>query len=118
MKNINKVSIKKSKSLLSHRKASEKTSITNLTNEQWENCKKHFDYTCAYCGKKPNVLCKDHFIPLTLGGGLTVNNVVPCCQNCNSSKSNRKFNLWYRSTSFYSLKRETKILNYLNSFKE
>lgn len=101
-----------------HRKNFEQNSENTLTASEWENCKKYFDYSCAYCGLKSEVLSKDHFIPLNLGGGLTVTNVVPCCQNCNSSKSNRKFSLWYKNTSFYSYKRELKILDYLRSVKE
>ena len=102
----------------SHRKELEHNSENTLTPSQWENCKKYFDYSCAYCGLKPEVLSKDHFVPLNLGGGLTVTNIVPCCQNCNSSKSNRKFSLWYKNTPFYTYNKELKILVYLKSVKE
>lgn len=104
--------------MISHRKKAEKALTNDLTADQWESCKKYFDYSCAYCGAKPKVLCRDHFVPLNLGGNLTVSNVIPCCQDCNFSKSNRRFDLWYRNTGFYSAKREAKISAYLKLFEE
>lgn len=101
-----------------HRQRCENSSVNELTPEQWENCKKYFDYACAYCGDKSHGLSKDHFISLNLGGGLTVDNVVPCCPRCNSSKSNRKFHLWFKNTPFYSHQRELKIYEYLKTHQD
>lgn len=61
----------------------------DLTDEQWETIKKIFKGKCVYCGKKTMKLTQDHVIPLTLGGSLTLQNIVPACRVCNSRKGNR-----------------------------
>ena len=86
---------------------------TTLSNEQWMTAKQHFDNGCAYCGNELP-LAQDHFIPLSKGGEYTHNNIIPACGVCNSSKSNKDFLEWYRQQQFYSKKRETKVLKYLN----
>ena len=58
----------------------------NLTAGQWNIIKAAYGYRCAYCGKKPKLLTKDHIIPLSKGGGHTANNIVPACRSCNSRK--------------------------------
>jgi len=84
-----------------------------LTNEQWINIKNHFNNTCAYCGKeKP--LAMEHFIPLSKMGELTVNNVIPSCKSCNSSKGVNDFDIWYPKYKYYSRKRELEILKFLH----
>ena len=84
----------------------------NYTWEEWENCKKYFDYKCCYCGEERE-LEQDHFIPLNNGGGYTTDNIVPACKSCNSSKRDRDFFEWYKEKPFYSKEREEKILEYL-----
>lgn len=83
-----------------------------LTNEQWESIKAHFNNRCCYCNKeKP--LTQEHFIPVTKGGEYTINNIIPSCQSCNSSKGNRPFTIWYKAYKSYSKKREKIILKFL-----
>lgn len=46
---------------------------------------------CYYCGKiltEENVT-RDHYIPLVKGGTDDIDNIVPCCQHCNSTKRNQ-----------------------------
>lgn len=45
---------------------------------------------CYYCkGKiKKNKLTLDHMYPETIGGPTIPNNLVPCCEECNSEKNN------------------------------
>lgn len=50
---------------------------------------------CIYCGAKGS-LSKDHLIPLSRGGRDTIENIVPCCRGCNSSKGDRDVLEWYR----------------------
>jgi 5-methylcytosine-specific restriction endonuclease McrA len=86
---------------------------STLTLEQWDNVKQHFNNSCAYCGKeKP--LAQEHFIPLSKGGEYSHNNIIPSCQSCNSSKSNKVFEEWYSKQKYYSNKREQKIYKFLN----
>lgn len=94
-----------------------KTKELNLPNsyclEQWQLTKQYFNKCCAYCGKEI-VLQQDHFIPLSRGGEYTINNIIPACKSCNSSKNDGDFFEWYSRQKFYSKKRESKILRYLN----
>ena len=58
----------------------------NLSYKEWSETLVHFDQQCAYCGSDYEVI--EHFTPLTLGGETSVQNCVPACGSCNSSKSN------------------------------
>lgn len=82
--------------------------------EQWEECKTYFNNKCAYCGKEKK-LEQEHFIPTTEGGNYTVDNIIPACKSCNSSKNNRPFEQWYKEYKYYSKEREKKIYEYLNT---
>ena len=55
---------------------------------------------CAYCLGEGNA--KDHLKPLVKAGMPTgyitaINNLVPCCSRCNSSKGAKNFEEWYLS---------------------
>lgn len=52
-----------------------------------------FQGNCAYCigGKATTV---DHIVPLTKGGTNNIDNLVPCCRSCNSSKGNKFIGDW------------------------
>lgn len=100
------------------REARKKQLPRTLTKAQWEECKNHFRDNqkilhCAYCNKTIKHASLEHFIPLSRGGWLVKNNVLPVCINCNSSKNDRDFFDWYPTKSFYSPEREKKILDYL-----
>lgn len=60
--------------------------IIDLTVAQWNFIKKMYGFRCAYCGKKPKELTKDHIVPLIKGGSHTMDNIVPACRSCNSRK--------------------------------
>ncbi|MDP4158382.1 MAG: HNH endonuclease [Bacillota bacterium] len=96
-----------------HKRVTREKSLPNtLTNEQWEEKRKKFDYKCAYCGKK-SLLHREHFIPISKGGGYTYSNILPACKFCNSSKKDRDFFKWYPQYEHYSHEREGKILEHL-----
>lgn len=57
-----------------------------LTQTDWQRALDYFENRCAYCGSKPERLHREHFIPATMGGGLTPDNIVPACPNCNAKK--------------------------------
>jgi 5-methylcytosine-specific restriction endonuclease McrA len=68
-----------------NRRASDLNHPGALTFEQWMITLSDFDYSCAYCGGKYDVL--EHFIPLTFdNSGTTRTNCVPACNRCNSLK--------------------------------
>ena len=94
------------------RQSRETTLPSTLTKAQWEDTVHYFEDTCAYCGEKTK-LQKDHFIPLTKGGGYTKRNIVPACAHCNASKSNKPFTVWYHGKPFYDERREERILEFV-----
>lgn len=102
----------KSKIYSQKRRAKAKKLESTLTCEQWETIKNCFNNKCAYCGKELP-LAQEHFIPVTKAGNYTLNNIIPACKSCNSSKSNKDFFEWYPKHRHYSKKREKAILSFL-----
>ena len=94
------------------RRTKKRNLLSNLTSEQWINIRSYFNEECSYCGKKLP-LAQEHFIPLTKGGEFTLNNIIPSCKSCNSSKTTKDFFEWYPTYKFYSKKREKNILKFL-----
>lgn len=88
-----------------------------LTGPQWEEIKAIFKGKCAYCGKTSS-LEQEHFIPLSKGGGHTIENIIPACKSCNSSKNNRDFFGWYPLQSFYSKERESFLLKHIEELSK
>jgi 5-methylcytosine-specific restriction endonuclease McrA len=84
-----------------------------LTLEDWETIREKFNNKCAYCGRELK-LEQEHFVSLTNGGEYTINNIIPACKSCNSSKNDKNFFEWYPTYKYYSKKRERFILDYLN----
>lgn len=83
-----------------------------LTEKQWEIAKSYFNDECCYCGKTGK-LTKDHIKPLNDGGELTMTNIIPCCQSCNSSKKDNEMLSWYQKQPFYSKDRVKRIFDYV-----
>lgn len=52
-------------------------------------------FSCFYCGRTPQEdrvkLCLDHLYPLSKGGDTDLNNIVSCCEECNSKKADLVF---------------------------
>jgi 5-methylcytosine-specific restriction endonuclease McrA len=44
-------------------------------------------YTCHYCKGPANTA--DHIIPVSFGGGHEIDNLLPCCKSCNSTRQNK-----------------------------
>ncbi len=61
----------------------------DLTREQWEKRLAQFDGRCAYCEAPWEDI--DHIVPVVRGGGLTLANVLPACDPCNTAKNARAF---------------------------
>lgn len=85
---------------------------STLTIIQWELMKCYFNNKCAYCGRELP-LAQEHFIPLSLGGAFTRDNIICSCKSCNSSKGNKPFGLWYPNYKYYNKNREIRLLAYL-----
>lgn len=52
---------------------------------------------CWYCGKEMKVgqLSVDHVFPRSKGGTDDMDNIIMCCQSCNSSKADKDLMDWY-----------------------
>ena len=67
----------------------------DLTPAQWEALKQAWN-GCAYCGATDRPLQKDCVMAISRGGRYTVDNVVPACASCNTSKCNDEVTGWLR----------------------
>lgn len=115
-----------SRQKMQRRLARQSKVLNNLTIEQWNDIKNHFNNQCAYCGMTEQehlkvysqALHQEHIVPLTKGGGYTSSNILPSCKSCNSQKNNSDFLKWYRSFEYYDKDKELKILNHINTNKK
>ncbi|WP_137743377.1 HNH endonuclease [Robertmurraya siralis] len=91
----------------------------DISKEEWENCKKYFNYSCAYCGLSEEKhreianqdLHKEHVDHL---GSNDLSNCVPSCRKCNSSKWAKLFEEWYTNENpIYDDMRYYRILKWL-----
>jgi hypothetical protein len=73
---------------------------------------KAFDGKCAYCVSQ-EFSHWDHFIPICKGGPEALNNLLPACKRCNTSKNAQDPKEWYGKQAFYSSKQWKKILRIL-----
>lgn len=90
-----------------------------ISKTEWDNCKKYFNYECAYCGITENQakqeynqkLHKEHAIH---NGSDNLSNCIPSCKLCNSSKWEFPMEEWYRQQDFFKKERLNKIYKWLN----
>jgi HNH endonuclease len=97
-----------------------------ISKEEWIFCKEYFNNECAYCG----LHISEHF-NLYAGelkwtdfhkehvdhkGSNGIENCVPSCKSCNSSKHTYKVTDWYNDkNSNFTLERSIKISNWLKN---
>ena len=67
----------------------------DLTDEQWVGLQAVWG-GCAYCGATDRALQRDCVLPISRGGRYTLDNVVPACLACNTSKCNDEVTGWMR----------------------
>jgi hypothetical protein len=78
------------------RRSAEETG--EVSERDWRRLLDRWGYACAYCGSKPQLLHHDHVIPVTRAGSHSIGNLLPACQQCNSSKGNLLLADWRRRT--------------------
>lgn len=83
-----------------------------LTGEQWYSTCEAFNFQCAYCGSVTH-LTMDHVTPVSHGGRTSVDNIIPACQTCNSSKGSKDVIQWYTSQPFYDKNRLDNIFKFI-----
>lgn len=76
---------------------------------------------CAYCGKqlpKDSIDATiDHVIPKTKGGRNNIENLLPCCRSCNTSKGVKtleEYRFWYTCKKYNIPRFSTEQLLYLS----
>ena len=67
----------------------------DLTDEQWAALQEAWS-GCAYCTAADGALQRDCVLPISRGGRYTLDNVVPACRSCNTSKCNDEVTAWLR----------------------
>ena len=67
----------------------------DLSNEQWTALRAAWG-GCAYCGATDKPLQRDCVLALSRGGRYTLDNIVPACRSCNTSKCNDEVTSWMR----------------------
>lgn len=67
----------------------------DLSDEQWTALKAAWG-GCAYCGEADKSLQRDCLLALSRGGRYTLDNIVPACRPCNTSKCNDEVTGWLR----------------------
>lgn len=68
---------------------------TYLRNTLWRHIRSLFRGRCAYCGRAPRLIIKEHMVPRSRGGSNGIENIVPACQSCNATKGNRTPLEWF-----------------------
>jgi 5-methylcytosine-specific restriction endonuclease McrA len=69
----------------------------DLTASQWDALQQAWG-GCAYCGATGLPLQRDCVLAISRGGRYTLENVVPACASCNTSKCNEEVTAWLRRT--------------------
>ena len=67
----------------------------DLSPAQWAALKAAWG-GCAYCGVADKPLQRDCVLALSRGGRYTLDNIVPACRSCNTSKCNDEVTAWLR----------------------
>jgi 5-methylcytosine-specific restriction endonuclease McrA len=75
-----------------NRRARQKGADGVHTAAEWRDKLAAFNGRCAYCGGAGDT--KDHVVPLTRGGTNYIDNIVPACRSCNSSKGRKTLEEW------------------------
>ncbi|WP_431785816.1 HNH endonuclease [Paenibacillus lactis] len=101
------------------------TKVHTISEFEWNDCKRYFNFECAYCGlryddhfvKRNNIIIKSDFHKEHLDdkGPNDLSNCIPACKSCNSQKWAFGFDEWYNDNNkHFSEERLEKILKWIN----
>jgi 5-methylcytosine-specific restriction endonuclease McrA len=76
----------KVRAYVARRRALKVTASGAYTEAEWLALCEHHGHRCLSCGTQSRPLTADHVIPLSKGGGNTIENIQPLCGPCNSRK--------------------------------
>jgi hypothetical protein len=96
-----------------------------ISEKEWLSCKEYFNNCCAYC----NLHISEHFVTwkgtlkhtdlhrehVDPNGSIYLENCIPACKDCNTSKWEYKLDEWYREGNpHFTQERYNKILKWIN----
>jgi len=93
----------------------------DISKEEWESCKKYFNYKCAYCGISEELAKESqghsfHQEHAYNYGSDDLSNCVPACRSCNSRKNTFDYDVWYvEGLDVFSKDRLDKIERWLSN---
>ena len=67
------------------------------THKEWATILASYHGRCVYCGAPATE--RDHIVPVTRKGRNDIENIVPSCRSCNSSKQNDQLLVWLTKRS-------------------
>jgi 5-methylcytosine-specific restriction endonuclease McrA len=87
------------------------TNDGTITKDVYDKLIKEFE-VCPYCGEpmKTSTLNLDHIVPLSKGGAHSKDNVIACCESCNSKKGSKSIHDWLMEVPNNRLKELKEIL--------
>ena len=92
-----------------------------ISKKEWNSCKQYFNYKCAYCGMteedhKKIVNQQLHKEHVNHFGSNGLENCVPSCKTCNSSKHTYELDEWYNEKNpNFTQERLNKIKAWMNN---
>lgn len=90
-----------------------------ISEDEWLDCLDYFSHCCAYCGLSEEEHLKTiktylHMEHVVHNGSNYIDNCVPSCKKCNSSKHDFGFIEWYNSeNSSFDKERLNKIIHWI-----
>ena len=79
----------KMRAIRRNRKSRIKAERFLFTEKDWARMVARYRGCCAYCGRRPDTLHREHVIPVVRGGRHSVGNIVPACPGCNYRKKTK-----------------------------
>ena len=86
-----------------------------MTDGKRQSIYTRYDGHCAYCGQhmKQKNMTVDHLTPQSKGGGNNIENLMPCCRDCNTMKGANSIDT-FRLRFFWNTLRPSDIATYDN----
>jgi hypothetical protein len=107
--------------IFSHKRRENKLN-NNYTNNNWQIAKQYWTDNigkihCAYCNEITDNPTLEHVIPFSKGGQFTIDNIIPVCQSCNSSKRDKDLEDYYNYSEKFTEELYIKVINYVNEMR-
>ena len=72
-----------------NRKSKIKAARFLVTTRDWDRLVARHRGCCAYCGRRSDILHREHVIPIAKGGRHSIGNLLPACPPCNYAKKTK-----------------------------